>query len=221
MLAAATRTLDAVEELRRLILSGDLPPGSNHFEVELAERLGLSRTPLREAALRLEAQGLVEVQPRRGIRITALSPEDMDEIYEILTELEGIAITRAMRHGVTDQDLNRLNVTITQMEKALQAEDREAWAEADSAFHATLIELARSPRLTRMVATFNDQVSRARSQTLWLRPLPTASLRDHKAVVTAMADGNAVAARSLHTGHRDAAREMMVELIEKHRLRAL
>ena len=90
-----TATSRATEALRALILEGALPPGSDHLEAELAERLQMSRTPVREALTRLEAQGLVELRPRRGARIVGLSSEDMNDIYEVLTALEATAAARA------------------------------------------------------------------------------------------------------------------------------
>ncbi|MEL7133859.1 MAG: winged helix-turn-helix domain-containing protein, partial [Pseudomonadota bacterium] len=68
-MGATTNVERAVSALRRMIFSGELPPGSDHLETELADTLGMSRTPVREAALILQAQGLVELRPRRGIRI--------------------------------------------------------------------------------------------------------------------------------------------------------
>ena len=81
MTSATSNTQRAADEMRRLIFRGDLAAGSDHLETELAERFGMSRTPVREAALILEAQGLVAVRPRRGVRILSVSPDDMAEIY--------------------------------------------------------------------------------------------------------------------------------------------
>jgi DNA-binding GntR family transcriptional regulator len=77
----------AVTQLRDLIFSGKLGAGTDHLESELAQALGMSRTPVREAVLMLEAQGLLEVRPRKGVRIKPVSPSDMAEIYDVLTEL--------------------------------------------------------------------------------------------------------------------------------------
>jgi len=90
---SATHT--AMHKIRQLIFSGDLVADSNHLETELATRLGMSRTAVREATLILQAQGLLEVQPRKGIKIKAISVQDMAEIYEVLTELECLAAKRA------------------------------------------------------------------------------------------------------------------------------
>ena len=86
-----TITTQAMEQIRQLIFDGELAAGSDHLESELAERLGMSRTPVREATLMLAQQGLLEVRPRKGVRISALSLKDMEEIYSILTELESLS----------------------------------------------------------------------------------------------------------------------------------
>jgi len=89
--ANRSATYVAMHNIRQLIFSGDLVADSNHLETELATRLGMSRTPVREATLMLQAQGLLEVQPRKGIKIKSISVQDMADIYEMLTALECLA----------------------------------------------------------------------------------------------------------------------------------
>ena len=209
----------AVEELRRLIFSGELAAGSNHLETELAERLGMSRTPVREAALMLDAQGLVEVQPRKGMRVLALSADDMHEIYEILTELEGLAVWRAAGFRYSERELDALSAAIGDMDAALARGDREGWAAADEAFHAELVRLGRNSRITEIVEKYTDQVRRARAVTLYMRPLPTASNDDHRAVRDAILAQDGDRARALHVDHRQRSRAMLTGLLERNGLR--
>jgi DNA-binding GntR family transcriptional regulator len=96
-----SNTQRAINELRHLIFTGALPAGSDHLESELAERLGMSRTPVREAALTLDGQGLLEMRPRKGVRILPVSVEDMGEIYDVLTELESLAAEQAAKRCKT------------------------------------------------------------------------------------------------------------------------
>ncbi|MBU0781554.1 MAG: GntR family transcriptional regulator, partial [Alphaproteobacteria bacterium] len=105
-------TQRAVQSLRELIFCGELPAGSDHLEAELAERFGMSRTPVREAALVLESQGLVEMRPRKGIRILPVSADDMREIYDVLTELESFAAQQAALQGYQASDLKKLEAAI-------------------------------------------------------------------------------------------------------------
>lgn len=213
---AQSSTHRAVEELRDLILTAKLPAGSNHLESELAERLGMSRTPVREATLILEAQGLLEVRPRKGVKILPLSSSDMRDIYDILTELESLSAERAAEIGYEEKNLSKLAESIDRMETALAEEDREAWAEADEAFHTELVRLGGNARVINVVSMFNDQVRRARAVTLYIRPLPLKSNEDHKKLYDAIKLGDALGARAIHTAHRRAARDMLTDLLAKH-----
>lgn len=221
MTNAASNTQRAADEMRRLIFRGDLAAGSDHLETELAERFGMSRTPVREAALILEAQGLVAVRPRRGVRILPVSPDDMAEIYDVLTELESHAAGRAAAIGHSETELAGMARAIDDMDQALARQDRDAWAEADDRFHTELVRLGGNRRIQSIVAMMSDQVRRARSMTLYLRPLPRQSNEDHRAVLAAIRKGAAYAAQSVHRAHRERAKEMLVALLRNHRLHQL
>ena len=214
-------TQRAVRELRRMIVSGELAAGTDHLESELAQTLGMSRTPVREAALMLESRGLLEMRPRKGVRILPVSSEDMREIYDILTELESLAAQRAAEAGYSKQDLEVLEQSIAQMDQAIETENLEAWAEADELFHQELVRLGRNHRIEAIVAMMSDQVRRARATTLFIRPLPVQSNEDHRAVLRAIQEGKANEARERHRQHRLHAKEVLCGILEKHRLNSL
>ncbi len=213
-----TITTQAMEQIRQLIFDGELAAGSDHLESELADRLGMSRTPVREATLMLAQQGLLEVRPRKGVRIATLSLKDMEEIYAILTELESLAAEEAAEQGYSETDLADLKQAIEAMEDALEREDREAWAIADDAFHTELVRLGGNSRVQSIVSMMSNQVRRARAMTLYIRPLPVKSNEDHRAVFDAIRKGDAQAARKRHHLHRQDAREVLIELLKKHKL---
>ncbi|MEM5584602.1 MULTISPECIES: GntR family transcriptional regulator [unclassified Roseibium] len=213
-----TITTQAMEQIRQLIFDGELAAGSDHLESELADRLGMSRTPVREATLMLAQQGLLEVRPRKGVRIATLSRTDMEEIYAVLTELEALAAEEAASKGYTEEDLGALKQSIEAMEEALKNEDREAWAVADHAFHAELVRLGGNSRVQSIVSMMANQVRRARAMTLYIRPLPVRSNEDHRAVFDAIRKGDAAAARERHRSHRQHAREVLIDLLKKHKL---
>lgn len=213
-----TITTQAMEQIRQLIFDGELAAGSDHLESELADRLGMSRTPVREATLMLAQQGLLEVRPRKGVRIATLSLKDMEEIYAILTELESLAAEEAAEKGYSETDLADLKQAIEAMEDALEREDREAWAIADDAFHTELVRLGGNSRVQSIVSMMSNQVRRARAMTLYIRPLPVKSNEDHRAVFDAIRKGDAQAARKRHHLHRQDAREVLIELLKKHKL---
>ncbi len=211
----------ALNELRAKIFSGELSAGSDHLESELADLLEMSRTPVREAVLTLESQGLLEMRPRKGVRILPLSPDDMNEIYDVLTELESHAAERAAEAGHSTEDLSRLAQAIDDMDAAILKEDLDAWADADDRFHKELVVLGGNSRIEAIVSMMSDQVRRARSTTLFMRPLPTKSNADHRVVYQAIRDGDPELARSTHKMHRQHAKKMLVDLLQKHRLRFL
>lgn len=209
----------ALQELREMIFAGDLPAGSDHLESELAEHLKMSRTPVREALLTLEGQGLLELRPRKGVRILPVSPEDMTDIYDVLTALESLSAEQAAIAGHSDADLAPLEAAIDAMDQAIEARDLDAWAAADDLFHSELVRLGGNRKVKVVVDMMSDQVRRARAVTLPLRPLPTRSNDDHRQVLEAIKEGNADLARAIHSTHRRHAKEIIVAVLEKHRLR--
>ncbi|WP_367646991.1 GntR family transcriptional regulator [Ruegeria arenilitoris] len=216
-----SNTQRAVRDLRQMILSGELAAGTDHLESELAETLGMSRTPIREAALMLESKGLLEMRPRKGVRILPVSSDDMREIYDILTELESLAAQRAAEAGYSEDELAVLAGSIAKMDQAIETEDLEAWAEADELFHQELVRLGGNKRVEAIVAMMSDQVRRARATTLFIRPLPVKSNEDHRVVFQAISEGRPDAARERHREHRLQAKAMLCGILEKHRLTSL
>lgn len=199
--------------IRELIFSGDLSPGSDHLESELAVRLGMSRTPIREAVVMLEGQGLLSVRPRKGVRILPVSPGDMREIYDVLTALESLAAENAAKAGYQDDDLADLSDAIARMDEAIARKDRTAWALADDDFHRELVRLGGNSRIEEIVERMSNQVRRARWVTLYVRPLPIKSNEDHRAVFEAIRQGDAERARTQHQQHRQHARDVLVDLL--------
>ncbi|OIQ38330.1 MAG: GntR family transcriptional regulator [Roseobacter sp. MedPE-SWde] len=208
----------AYQALRDMIFSGELAPGSDHLESEMATRLGVSRTPVREAALMLESQGLLELRPRKGVRILPVSPDDMAEIYDVLTELECLAARNAAEKRLTDKSLQTLTNAIESMELAVSAGDLEQWAQSDDAFHRELVRLGGNSRVTAIFEMMNDQVRRARAVTLFMRDMPVQSNEDHRQVYEAIKAGDAKRAGEVHRSHRQNAKQMMLDLLQKHRL---
>jgi DNA-binding GntR family transcriptional regulator len=219
--AASSNTVVAIHQLRGLIFSGQLGAGTDHLESELAERLGMSRTPVREALLRLEAQGLLEVRPRKGVRITPLSPRDMEEVYDVLTELESLAAANAAARRLQDSDLAEMDQAIIDMDVALAQDKREDWAAADDIFHSELVRLGGNNRVRMISEMMADQVRRAKLVTLYMRPAPTRSNDDHRQVIDAIRTGDVERARKVHRQHRIAAKTTLIGLLERHHLSSL
>lgn len=213
-----TRTGDAYARLRAEIRNSQMPPGHVATEPELALRLGMSRTPVREALLRLEAEGLVELVPRRGFRVLPLRAEDMREIYGILTSLEPDAAAAVATGNPTDKQLAPLEQSTSEMEAALGDGDLDRWAAADDHFHQTLLELHGNKRLTAFVTALYDQAHRARLITLRLRELPVKSTQEHREILEYLRAGDAEATRATFRRHRERSASELLRILQEYRL---
>jgi DNA-binding GntR family transcriptional regulator len=209
---------NAYRELRGRILDNRLLPGEQFTEVELAAMLKMSRTPVREAMLRLAADGLADVRARHGMRVKPTSVIDMREIYEVLMGLESVAAALAAQRADQGDYVERMRAAIGDMDAALERDDRKAWAAADERFHTLLVEASGNARIKELVQTFFDQSHRVRMMTLPLRPAPITSNRDHESVVEAIAARDPERARQLHHAHRQKSGELLVDLLARHGL---
>lgn len=221
--ARPSRVEGAYDALKAAIRNAVFAPGYQGSEGEIAASLGMSRTPVHEAIIRLQEEGLVRVLPRKGVVILALSPDDMREIYEATIALEAasaeiLAGKDAAARAAIAAALDAIN---DRMDEALAAGDLAGWADADGRFHQQLVELTGNGRLARMAATMLDQSHRARMLTIRLRPKPVASARDHRAIVAAIRAGDAAAARAAAQAHRAAARDMLLPLLAQLGMRHL
>jgi len=216
-----TRVDDAYCAIRERILDNAYPPGYQALEQSLADELGLSRTPVREALIRLQKEGLVDVIPRHGMRVLPVSPNDMKEIYEILTALEGMAAELLAKRKPSDADLAPLERASRDMARALRADDLEAWAGADERFHRQLIELAGNRLLAEAVLHFWDRAQRVRRLTLRLRPKPVNSTKEHMALVERIRAGDPRGAHEVNRAHRERASRELLAILERYRLQHL
>lgn len=213
----------AYEALKEAIRNAVFAPGYQGSEGEIAAQLGMSRTPVHEAIIRLQEEGLVRVLPRRGVVVCAISPEDMREIYEVVVALETasaelIAEKPAAERALVADELAGVNA---EMAEALARDDLLRWAGADERFHQLLVERAGNRRLSRMFASIMDQSHRARMLTLRLRPRPDVSVEEHAAVVAAIRQGDPRLARDSARAHRIRAREQLLPLLRQLGMRHL
>ena len=184
---------EAYQALKTAIRDNVFPPGHQAAEPEIARQLGMSRTPVHEAIIRLQEEGLVQVLPRRGILICPISADDIREIYDVLIAVEGMAAGswRACLQTLAGSAAEALERETAAMEWALDKGELLDWAAADERFHQLLTERCGNRRLARVAATVRDQSHRARLFTLHLRPLPTASAAEHRQITDAIRAGNA------------------------------
>ena len=225
--AAQTDAISLVDEayqaLKTAIRDNVFPPGHQAAEPEIARQLGMSRTPVHEAIIRLQEEGLVQVLPRRGILICPISADDMREIYDVLIAVEGTAaaLLAGQLQELAELAADALEQETTQMEQALGGEKLLDWAAADERFHQLLTERCGNRRLARIAATVRDQSHRARLFTLHLRPLPTASAAEHRRITDAIRAGDAAEAEIAARAHRVRARDALLPLLAQYGMRNL
>ncbi|MBI3970752.1 MAG: GntR family transcriptional regulator [Chloroflexi bacterium] len=198
--------------LRGAIRDLRLRPGQTVLEREVAAALGLSRTPVREALVLLEADHLVRLIPRKGFAVTPVEVEEMRHIYEVVEGLEGVAVALAADR-ITREGLADLDDAMRWQLAALEADDLVGWAEADETFHRLLLQASGNPHLERLMASYADHLHRARLYTLPLRPKPVRSAAEHRALVEAIRARTGRAARELHVTHWQRARAEILDVL--------
>ena len=208
----------AYQAIRRRILDNDYPQGHQVLEQELAAELGMSRTPIREALVRLEHENLVRLIPRHGMRVVPLSVADLRDMYEVLTALELTAIERLARSKVDAAVFDAIDDALGAMDAAIRRNDRDASIAADERFHRTLLEACGNSRLKELAEVLWDQSHRARITSVRLRPDLQPSNEEHRAVVEAIRRGGRKEARSRHLKHRLRTSREIVDLLERCRL---
>jgi DNA-binding GntR family transcriptional regulator len=202
----------ALQELRALILGADLAPGSRLGEVELAERLGVSRTPVREALTRLAAEGLVEIVPNRGARVATWTVAELDGVFDLRASLEpqltGFAVPRATVADIGA--LDELAHRMLEVGSPGPRQDLDALVPLNRAFHDRLIALADHPTLaTALAAAIHPPIVRRNFHTYDEASLRR-SLGHHLEIVAAMRAGDPGWAQAVMTAHIANARAVMV-----------
>lgn len=215
VLASSRRTnaSRAYQEIKQRILDNTYMAGSSVSIQALEDFLNISRTPIRDALIRLEKERLVELVPHHGFRVLPIAVSEMHEIYQIVSALEVLAVELLMQHGISPEELDELDTSVVALEQALQSDDRSAWAQSDELFHAKLIALSGNARLVETVRQFQEQTQRVREITLRLRPKPDESTQAHRDLISAIRNGDVAGACALHRAQRLRSRGELEEIL--------
>ena len=200
----------AAERLRTLIIEGDLAPGAKLNERELCERLGLSRTPLREAFRILAADGLVIQLPNRGAQVAALSADDVRDAFEVMAALEGLAGELAAARA-TDRDVSELRGLQAEMEAAHAARDLPAYYRINRQVHDRLTGIAANPVLGHTYRALNARLHALRFRSNLNRARWDQAIGEHRSMISALAARNGAALRDLLVGHLPAKQQAVLE----------
>ena len=147
--------------LRQAILTGDLKPGERLMEIHLANRLGVSRTPIREASRKLELEGLVIMIPRRGAEVAQITEKSMNDVLEVRRSMDALCIELACER-ISDEEVVALKKACDEFEQAVETGDIKVIAQADVALHDIIVRATRNMRLVQLINNLSEQMYRYR-----------------------------------------------------------
>ena len=202
----------AYDYIRRQIISLGFKPGEYVTDTEIAGHLNISRTPVREAFYRLEKEGLLINEARRGWKIYTLSLEDIHEIFDIKEVIEGMVARKAA--SCQDERMrSELRETLENMQAAADAGEPEAWLKADFLLHDILFQMAGNERANRIIENLNDQWHRVRIGFVALQGRTKHSAAEHQLFVESILAGNGDEAEKRMRTHLNRVREELVHLL--------
>lgn len=167
--------------LREAILRGDLVPGERLMELQLAAKLGVSRTPIREAIRMLEQEGLAITIPRKGAIVAGMTEKDMQDVLEIREALEELSVQVAC-DKITDEEVEKLQRNMKNFEHSLKSGDLKKMALADVEFHDVIYQATDNPKLINMLNNLREQMYRYRVEYLKNPQNHEQLLKEHEAI---------------------------------------
>lgn len=175
--------------LRQAILKGDLKPGERLMEIQLATKLGVSRTPVREAIRKLEIEGLVLMVPRKGAEVAQITEKSMVDVLEIRRALEELAVRLACER-MTLEGLKELKRAEDRFEKVLGQEDITVVAGADVEFHDAIIQSTDNQKLVQLLSQFREQMYRYRVEYLKREEFHPQVIKEHQDIIQTIENRN-------------------------------
>lgn len=199
--------------LREAILSRMLLPGQHFAEEDFASAFGVSRTPVREAILRIEAEGLVERLSRRGLVVSDISPTEILEIYEVRIVLDGLAAQLAAEL-ITPPEMAHLKWINERMRAAGEAEDFQAMADLNLEFHARMAVASGNSFLQRQINEVHARVRRFKDSTFAHPHRWQVAVEEHDTLLTRIEEGDTDGAQGAAKEHMTAARQVRLEMVQ-------
>ena len=169
-------------------------------EIKIAREPGVSRTPVREALMQLELEGLVRIIPNKGAVVVGVSEKDIEDIYEIRIRIEGLA-SRLCTEKITEDELKALARTVDLQEFYLSKNDLEQIWKLDEDFHKIIYEASRSRPLRFMLTNFHNYIQRARDISVQAEGRAEKTVSEHRAILRAVREGNGELAERLTAEH--------------------
>lgn len=174
------------KKLRREILLGELAPGERLMEIHLAQRLGVSRTPIREAIRKLELEGLVTMIPRRGAEVAQISEKNLEDVLEVRTSLERLAVRLACER-MNEEQLSELHDACEHFAAVTKTKDMTAITQADVALHDVIIRSTGNRKLEQVISNLSEQMYRYRFEYIKDASYHTLLIEEHERIYQSIA----------------------------------
>jgi len=203
-----------VEHIHKAIFEGKILPGERLKENDISKWLGVSRTPTREAFRILESQGLLEINPNKGVQVTLLTLKDLAELFELRQILE-LHCLRKFVETSSEADIQDMEVLIENMEKAVAANDTLSYLRYSVDFHLHYIAKCRNKRLNSIFSVLADNIRCA--QIFFMKKWVTrkGSVEEHRTILEALKDRDAERSEMLLQRHLNNSYERMIEFIDR------
>lgn len=205
------------ESMREAIIGGVLKPGERLMEVQLAEEMGVSRTPVREAIRKLELEGFVVMIPRKGAYVAGISMKDVVDVFEIRTALEALAAGLAAER-ITEDELEQMERNLVRKAECIEGNDLENLVETDTEFHELIYKASRNDRLMTIINNLREQIQRFRTVSLSSPGRMKESLEEHKKLAEAISDRNISQAQALAQEHIENAETSLLDHLRRNGL---
>ena len=188
--------------LRQAILTGELKPGERLMEIHLANRLGVSRTPIREAIRKLELEGLVIMIPRRGAEVAQITEKNLKDVLEVRRALDALCAELACDR-ISEEELTRLREACTAFERATATRDVKTIAKADVALHDIIVKATGNDRLISLVNNLSEQMYRYRFEYIKDESQHAKLVEEHRSIIDSIARKDKKAASEAARIHID------------------
>ena len=202
------------ETLREAIRDGILEPGERLMEIQIAEELGVSRTPVREAIRKLELEGYVVMLPRRGTYVANLSIKDINEVYEIRASIDALAAGLAAER-ITDDELEQMERMLVATVEAFEKGNMDRVVEYDTKFHDVPYCASRNDRLVGIINNLREQLTRFRSISMAYPGRMKKTMEEHGRMVEAIAQRDVELAQQLARQHMENSEQALLLDLQK------
>lgn len=202
------------QTLRQAILRGELQPGERLMEIHLADKLGVSRTPIREAIRKLELEGLVLMIPRKGAEVAEITEKSLRDVLEVRGSLEELAVELACER-ITEEQLEELKHCASGFETALKDGDITEYAEADVKFHDVIYHATENVKLIQLLYNFREQMYRYRVEYLKRTEVHQSLLDEHQRIIDSIGKRDKEAAKQAIRNHVDNQVEKVADSIRE------